>query len=231
MVHDVLQLQRFYETPLGQLIQAEGSKKLQKIWPSSKGLTVLGLGFAVPFLSNFLEQADRVSAVMPARQGIMAWPAHGPNHVFLADECNLPLRDRSVDRMIVIHAFRTVQQKKECLREIWRVLADDGKAIFIMANQFSLRNQSLKQIFGQENTENPYIFRQELKESFFVPTQTIQWVIPSHPFLSSLKLYQRISSSLSLGSLFPFSDILMVEAIKQIYAAKPIKQKQSNLEG
>ena len=66
---DVIDLNHFYASGLGQVAQRMIRRRIRELWPSTSGLSVLGLGYATPYLRPFRERAERVVAVMPANQG------------------------------------------------------------------------------------------------------------------------------------------------------------------
>ena len=73
---DVLDLRKFYyRTRLGRIAQRAVRERVAQIWPSlPPGSTVVGFGFAAPLLRPYLDTARRVVCLMPAEQGVMAWP-------------------------------------------------------------------------------------------------------------------------------------------------------------
>ena len=77
---DVLDLNDFYRSTLGQMTVRLLRARLREVWPSVRGETVLGLGYATPFLRPFMEEAGRVLAFMPAQQGVTRGPREGLNH-------------------------------------------------------------------------------------------------------------------------------------------------------
>jgi hypothetical protein len=123
---DVLDLNEFYASIQGQMTVRLLRARLREVWPNVRGETVLGLGYAAPFLRPFMEEAQRTMAFMPAPQGVLRWPREGRNHTALVDELDLPLPDRSVDRVLLVHAIECTEQPRPFLREIWRVMADGG---------------------------------------------------------------------------------------------------------
>ena len=50
---------------------------IRDAWPDLRGLSLLGLGYATPYLSQFRGKAERVVACMPAGQGVLHWPPEG----------------------------------------------------------------------------------------------------------------------------------------------------------
>ena len=118
MACDVVDLHEFYGTSLGQMATRLIRRRLRRIWPTLEGQCVLGFGYAVPYLRPFMEEAERVLAIMPAAQGVMRWPPGEPSLVALADEAELPLPDLSLDRVLLVHALEHSEQVRGMLREI-----------------------------------------------------------------------------------------------------------------
>src|SRR5258708_13934836 len=90
MYSDVVDLRDFYATSLGQVAIRMIRRRIRLIWPDVSGMRLLGMGYAVPYLRPFREEAERALAVMPSLQGVLSWPAEGPNVVALAEEAELP---------------------------------------------------------------------------------------------------------------------------------------------
>ncbi|MBM3571429.1 MAG: methyltransferase type 11, partial [Alphaproteobacteria bacterium] len=76
---DVVDLRDFYASSLGQLARRMIRRRMRELWPDVTGLTLLGLGYATPYLRALHGQAERVVALMPASQGVLTWPPEGPN--------------------------------------------------------------------------------------------------------------------------------------------------------
>jgi len=125
MRNDVVDIRDFYQSRLGQVARHLIGRRLRAIWPDLGGRTVLGLGYATPYLRQFRDEAERVLAIMPAAQGALHWPPEGPNAVALADETELPLPDMSVDRVLLVHGLEHGDRVADMLREIWRVMTGD----------------------------------------------------------------------------------------------------------
>ena len=70
---DVIDLREFYHRPLGRVARNLVREEIRRIWPDLTGQSLLGLGYATPYLSPFLGEAERVLALMPAQQGITRW--------------------------------------------------------------------------------------------------------------------------------------------------------------
>lgn len=63
------------------------------------------------------------------------WPAAGPSATLLAEEAALPFPDRSFDRVLLVHGLEAADNARRLLREVWRVLADDGRLLVVAPNR------------------------------------------------------------------------------------------------
>lgn len=135
MFLDVLDLRNFYTQPLGRAAAHYIGKKVRIHWPNVKGLSVLGIGYAPPYLGDMKGQAERTLAFMPATQGAVYWPSDSASRTSLVEYDRLPLPDSSVDRIMLVHMLELVDNPAEHLREIWRVLTPGGRVLIIVPNR------------------------------------------------------------------------------------------------
>ena len=134
MYDDAARLRDFYATPLGQLARRIIGRRIRERWPDVSGMDVVGLGYASPYLRMFREARTAV-ALMPQSQGVVQWPNEGPYRSALVPELELPLRDNSVERVLVVHGLEHVEARQDYLREIWRVLMPQGRVIIAVPNR------------------------------------------------------------------------------------------------
>ena len=99
-------------------------------------IQLLGFGFAVPYLSPWLPEAERIVACMPAHQGVVAWP-QSRNLSTLGDEDALPFPDAIFDRILVVHGIEGSESVRPLLRQLWRVLAPEGRILIAAPNRAS----------------------------------------------------------------------------------------------
>src|SRR5438045_8912184 len=123
---DVLDLNEFYSSTQGQMTVRLLRARLREVWPNVRGETVLGLGYATPFLRPFIDEAASTMAFMPAQQGVTRWPREGRNHTALVDEMDLPLPDRSVDRVLPVHAGQSSDPTRPFLPRVLPAVGDRG---------------------------------------------------------------------------------------------------------
>ena len=65
MALDVVDLRSFYATPLGQVARRRLSHIVRERWGHCVGLSVVGIGYATPFLDMLHDEAMRTMAFMP----------------------------------------------------------------------------------------------------------------------------------------------------------------------
>lgn len=219
---DVVDLRDFYATSLGQVACRMLRRRIRGLWPDLAGQRLLGLGYAVPYLLPYLEEAERVLAVMAAAQGVLPWPSSGANHVTLADEALLPLPDLAVDRVLLVHAVECSEQLRDMLREVWRVLAEGGRILVVVPNRRGIWAQLDRTPFG---FGHPYTLAQLsrlLRDCMFTPVSTAGalFMPPSHSrmALAAAQAWEQVGDRW-----FPrFAGVVMIEATKQIYAGAPL---------
>ncbi len=128
----------FYATGLGRLTVALLRQKLRELWPDCAGLSVLGLGYTGPYLQLWREQAARCIAVSPQQMGLAPWPLGRASLACLSEEDALPFPDLLFDRILLVHGFEQADNARRLLREVWRLLKDDGRLIIVVPNRRGL---------------------------------------------------------------------------------------------
>jgi SAM-dependent methyltransferase len=223
MWSDVIDLRDFYDTSLGQTARRMIRRQIRAIWPDACGMRVLGLGFATPYLRSFREESERVMAIMPSSQGVLPWPPEGPGLVCLAEETELPLPDRSIDRVLLVHALESTEQVRATLREIWRVLADSGRLLVVTPNRRGIWARLERTPFGQGRPYTPSQLNRLLRDNMYTPLQTSAALFMP-PFRSRFVL-RTAPAWEKLGShgFQTFAGVLLAEAAKQIYAGTAVR--------
>ncbi len=224
MWKDVFDLSAFYATPLGQMARQAIGLQLREIWPDLQGCQLLGLGYATPYLNQFRAEATRSIAAMPAGQGALPWPEGARGLTMLADETTLPLADRSIDRVLLIHGLEFGEPPNELLREIWRVLTDDGRLLVVVPARRGLWSSSDRTPFGQGQPFSIAQLTRLLRDNMFTPTVTARalYLLPlqSITLLRMAPAWERMARRW-----FPrFAGALLAEAGKEIYAAAPARR-------
>ncbi|MEI9885357.1 MAG: methyltransferase domain-containing protein [Rhizomicrobium sp.] len=218
---DAAELADFYEGPLGQLTRRIVARQLRILWPSAKGSSLLGYGFAVPYLRPFQAEAERVVAIMPAQQGVVAWPAARPLTV-LGDEAALPFPDAFFDRILVVHGLEGADATRPLLRQLWRVLAPEGRLLLVAPNRASLWAQLERSPFAVGRPFSRGELDRLLRGALFEP---LAWdrALYVPPFRGRRLVRTGTGWDRLLRRLFPgLSGVHIVEAGKTFYGAVPL---------
>ncbi|WP_420563358.1 class I SAM-dependent methyltransferase [Thalassobaculum sp.] len=220
MFSDAVDLRDFYDSPLGHLARRMIRRQVRELWSDLRGQTLLGLGFATPYLRPFRGEAERVLSFMPAQQGVLPWPPEGPNLSALVDEGELPLEDASVDRIIVTHALEGTEQRAAMMSELWRVLAANGRILFIVPNRRGLWARFDHTPFGHGQPYTVGQLSRLLRDNRFTPTRTVNSVY-TPPYVSGL-LIRSAPAIERIGDRWfnTFAGVVMIEAQKQVYAVR-----------
>ncbi len=226
MYLDVTELRDFYDGSLGRIAARHIRRQVRRIWPDVQQMSVLGAGYAPPYLEKFRDDAERVLALMPARQGVVHWPRDGRNLTVISDELELPFMDASIDRILLVHALEFTGDSHELLREIWRVLASGGRLLAIVPNRTGIWARRELTPFGHGHPYSKGQLTRLLTDAMFSP---LQWSTALHVPPSQWRVMQRLLANLeTVGETWwrNFAGVHIVEAEKRIYAARPTGQKR-----
>ncbi|MGD9670581.1 MAG: methyltransferase domain-containing protein [Hyphomicrobiaceae bacterium] len=218
MQQDVVELRDFYQSPLGHVVRRTLQVHIRERWASVKGDTLVGLGFATPYLLGLRGGAGCVAALMPAGQGALVWPREGGVLTALSEEDKLPLPDASIDKMLAVHCLEHAERVRPMLREMWRVLAPQGSLIVVVPNRRGVWARIDTTPFGQGQ---PYSRRQLEKllldalltpvywrSALYVPPFNRKLVVRSAP------AFEKLGSRVTPG----FAGVVIVEAKKDVVA-------------
>jgi SAM-dependent methyltransferase len=217
---DVLDLRSFYyRTGLGRAAQRAIRDQIRAMWPDTKGMTVMGFGFAVPLLRPFLAESERVIALMPGQQGVMPWPAGEPNVSVLCEETLWPLESESVNRMVFMHGLETSENPAALIEECYRTLAPEGRALFVVPNRGGLWSRSDMTPFGFGRPYSLSQLESQLKFHGFVAERHLAALFqpPSTKrfWMKTGGMWERLGKKLSSNMA---GGVLMLEVAKQVPA-------------
>jgi SAM-dependent methyltransferase len=224
MQTDVNDLDDFYGSPLGEAVRRLIGRILRARWENCTGLSLLGYGYCGPYLERFRDEAYRTLALMPARQGVIAWPSPARSSSALVMGDMLPLPDACIDRALVAHGLETAESPGDLLEEICRVLAPDGRALLIVPSRRGVWARVDGTPFGQGQPFSKSQLRELIRDTLFSP---VHWgeALYLPPFTSRFMIrsalpIERIGSALGL----PFAGVHVVEAVKQVYRPVSVRR-------
>jgi len=132
------------------------------------------------------------------------------------EEDALPFPDAFFDRILVVHGLEQAEALRPLLRQLWRVLAPEGKLLVVAANRTSLWAQAERSPFGHGRPFSRRELDAILKDALFEPEQWLRALYA--PPLRSRALTGNSWEGLG-ARLFPgLSGVHIAEARKSLYA-------------
>ncbi len=213
----------FYGSARGAVTARILRERLLAMWPSAHGDSVLGIGYSMPYLRLWRDQATRCIAVTPAQMGAARWPPGAPNLSCATEEDCLPFADLSFDRILLVHGLEMAENARRMLREVWRVLKDDGRLLIVVPNRTGMWAYSEATPFGHGS---PYsnrqlgrfldagLFRIERRDAaLWMPPARTRIVLRSAPLFESA----------GRNAVPGLAGVTLTEAVKDVYAAMPVR--------
>lgn len=217
--HDV---SHFYGSAQGAVACRLVRERVALVWPDLRRQSVLGLGYPGPYMRPWQGQAERCLAAVPAQFGACRWPADGPNLACTLEEDALPFPDLCFDRILLVHGLEMAENARALLREVWRVLKDDGRLLVVAPNRLGLWAHFESTPFGFGQPYSPgqigrllasRLFRVERRETaLYLPPTQLRLV------LRTARLWERGGRWLSPH----LAGVTITEAVKEAYAAIPL---------
>lgn len=213
-----IDLKEFYDTVQGRVVQRILRQHIKALWPDVRGMRMLGLGYAAPFLRPYIGEAERVACLMPMQQGAVFWPPEGMGLAAVCNEGELPIETNSIDRLVVIHAVNSAESLDSILSEAWRVLVGQGRLILIVPNRSGIWARLDTTPFGHGTPYSIGQIKSILKEYFFVPENAERALFfppsSSRLMLLTAALWEKVGHAFFNA----FGGVNIVEASKQLYA-------------
>ena len=220
MRQDAVTLQRFYAAPLGQAVTRILSAKLTDLWGDARGLSMLGLGYALPVLEAFGSSPSRVVAGVPYDHGPVAWDYSGRgNAAVTVGDLRLPFPDGMFDRVIVLHGLEETGNPRIYLRELWRITAPEGRIVLAASNRSGLWSRATRTPFGQGRPWTRAQLMNLLSIGLFQVTASTSALYM--PPVSTGLVTSAAEGWEIMGRFFApgLGGVVLVEAVKRLYAS------------
>lgn len=227
MAIDAREAAEFYASTLGGLTARLVRQTLLNIWPNCAGLSILGLGFAGPYLQCWRESSARSIAVFSQNMGAVSWPLGRASLACQAEEDALPFPDLSFDRILVVHGLEQAENARRMMREAWRLLKDDGRIIVVVPNRRGIWAYAESTPFGHGQPYSPGQLVRLLSGLFFhVERQEVALFAPPLDWRLSLRgfhVWENIGQVLAPQ----LAGLTIAEARKDIHAVMPLRRRTS----
>nr|WP_010512836.1 methyltransferase domain-containing protein [Komagataeibacter oboediens] len=211
----------FYATRRGQVAARLLCQRMAAIWPDGTSGHTLGLGYAHPFLPLW-DRPNRpcVSARLDTHVTRDAQPWQGRDCI--VNGTHLPFDDLQFDRIVMIHALEVSEDKNSLLRQVWKVLKDDGRLLLVVPNRAGLWAHADNSPFGQGTPFSRRQISRWLADACFRAErhEDALYAPPAGPCPAApLGMVEWTGRNL-----FPrLGGVCMIEAVKDIYAAVPTR--------
>lgn len=214
----------FYGSACGGVACRLVRHKLLEIWPDLSRQAVLGLGFTSPYLRAWRGQAARCIAASPMQVAATRWPTVAANLSCTVEENGLPFPDLCFDRVLLVHGLEVADSPRAVLREVWRVLRDDGRLLVVTPNRIGLWAQVESTPFGHgQPYSSSQIGRLLASQSFRVERRECALYVPPtrrRLVLRGARLWEQAGRAL----LPQLGGVTITEAIKDSYGLVPIQR-------
>jgi SAM-dependent methyltransferase len=221
MSQEVHGLGEFYSSTAGRVTARLLRQRLALLWPALPGMSVLGLGYASPYLRQWQAETARCIALIPGQLRPWRWPRKAPSLTSRGLEEALPFPDLSFDRVLLVHGLENAENARRLLREVWRVLKDDGRLIVLVPNRLGLWAHLESTPFGHGQ---PYSKAQLeallVRQLFRVARREAALFVPPFGVRRPLRVaagWERIGARL-----YPrFAGVTLLEAGKDMFSGVP----------
>lgn len=215
---DITDLDRFYKSRLGIFTTRVIQQHILKMWALRPNDRILGLGYTIPYFKPFQSQTETLIAAMPSYQGASPWPQKTPCKAVMVHEQELPFQDQCFDRVMLVHIMGYTVHVKQMLREVWRVLKDNGELLLVVPNRFGFWSHMDKTPFGKSMPYSTLQLKQILVESCFSPGES-QYALYVPP-VKSQKILSIISplETISQKWIGFAPGVIIMNSVKQVYA-------------
>lgn len=230
MYRSAYDLKSFYNSLGGRITRRIIKKHIRNIWPNLDKQRLLGYGYAVPYINDYVDEVERVFAIMPSEQGVHHWPQDGSNMTCVCHDSELAVETNSVDRILLVHSLEFSTSLEPLFQELWRVLKSNGRVLIIVPNRLGLWARATWSPYGHGT---PYSISQVetfLRNNMFVHERTFcaLYVPPfkNSVFLKSAEFFEKIGRFCMPG----MGGVHFFEASKQLYAGIGAAEKRTQKE-
>ena len=215
---------QFYASAQGAVVARLLRARLWQIWPDLSDCSLLGIGYASPYLRmhHGASHATRCVLFTPSHIGPVSFPHNAPGMSCTGEDDRLPFPDLSFDRIMLIHSLEVSDNGRRLLREVWRVLKDDGRLLVVAPNRRGMWAHVETTPFGQGQPYSPGqigrllstgFFRVERRDTaLYLPPWKLRLVLRNAHFCESVGRF--VAPQLA--------GVTITEAVKDLYNVVPL---------
>jgi len=167
------QLKSFYASPVGSRVVSIVTTHLQRVW--KKNTPFLGVGYVIPFMQAMLS----ASASCQKQVGLLPKNTPQPDFIHpqqqwlhLPDSETFPVTSGEVDFIFLIHCLEQALYPQHMLREVWRTLKPEGRALIFLTRSTSAWTQEASSPFASKDIFNESEIKELVAQSHLTPLHT-----------------------------------------------------------
>jgi SAM-dependent methyltransferase len=224
-------LDAFYKTDSGQILVSEAARLIETSM-NVMGSNVLAVGFS----GEYLDKLDngKLYYAIPSSYPLVHWPKIRPFRTIIVDEAALPFFPNTWDVVVVIHLLEFRRAGSAFLKDVFRILKNDGKLVIISAN----KNSSVKKsLFATSKKNTAKIIKNDVNEIMRLLTDASFGITGVFGINKKLRFWPYNFSyninryNEALISVFPFlSDIVVMMAEKTELVAETVEALDAQYE-
>jgi SAM-dependent methyltransferase len=221
MTADGQQFSQFYASAQGAVVARLLRARLWQIWPDLSDRSLLGIGYASPYLR--MHQGDASCVLFtPSHIGPVSFPQNAPGLSCTGEDDRLPFPDLSFDRIVLIHGLEISDNGRRLLREVWRVLKDDGRLLVVAPNRRGMWAHVESTPFGQGQPYSPGQIGRLLTSGFFrVERRDTALYLPPLRWRPVLR-NARFCEAVGRFAAPQLAGVTITEAVKDLYTVVPL---------
>jgi len=227
----------FYATDIGAGVLKETGRALRFMLGADskkirgKNILLLGRGdvFGLMLLDLFKDAQRVIAITQEPDRPYGGWVGETGQRLCVGDYQDLPVPDSMFDLIIVVHALEHVGRPAKFLREIWRVASDDARIVLLTPSRRGFWARTDKTPFGHGHPYSQKQLVQKLEDAMFAPG-ICERALFAPPLAYGVGPSTAAAMEVAGAAFWPrFAGVLLTEARKVIYRAKPITEKKMAL--
>jgi SAM-dependent methyltransferase len=182
----------FYSDRIGRLQFRILRRIFLPLFPNSAPATIIGIGYALPFLSIAKEGGHNIFHVLPTAASKPPLTLAKSHHSCVAYESLLPLPNHCADMVIVAHILEFTHHRETLLKEICRILKPQGRVLLLVPNRFSPWRFFRQRILTRGNFFSTHdlinlisafpLVLESCQSALYAPPITKRWFIKTYRF-------------------------------------------------
>lgn len=211
-------LEAFYATKLGQKTAERLSDRLSDLWEIRETERVLGIGYPLPLIQQWMTHSKACIGVIPEEIGEARMRGARGQTLCRAPEHRLPFNEGMFDRVVLLHALEEAESPRQLLRDVWRVMAPEGRIVVAVTNRKSMWSLNDAEPFGHGRAWTRRQLIRFLNDSLFQVTASttavhmppLNWPI----ITAAAKSWEQVGEFITPG----LGGVVLVEAVKRLYS-------------